>query len=122
MESFVENKNTNMFFTRGCKSIPRPYQDNSNIYCDSCSKLCNFDWLKNIKLPPKYYLLQNIYIFDIKKSSKKLILASIISLGFYFLYGFIFGTSIFISGPKNLMIIKSSLPLFFTVRGLMALS
>ena len=71
MESFVENKNTNMFFTRGCKSIPRPYQDNSNIYCDSCSKLCNFDWLKNIKLPPKYYLLQNIVEVRFKNNRKE---------------------------------------------------
>ncbi|MHC1708603.1 MAG: stage 0 sporulation family protein [Bacteroidales bacterium] len=38
--------NYNPFFTRGCRQDPKPYQNNSEVFCNGCSKLDVYDWLK----------------------------------------------------------------------------
>jgi len=44
-------KEKNIFFTRGCRHVPRPYLRNEKLYCNGCSKLDSFDWLKKINAP-----------------------------------------------------------------------
>jgi len=64
------NKEENIFFTRGCKSTPKPY-DINKVYCPSCCKLNTFNWLDNVPIPSTQKKTYNIVEVRFKNNRKE---------------------------------------------------
>lgn len=67
-ERYPMRENTNSFFSRGCRQDPKPYQNNSEIFCNGCSKLDAYDWLKDFKLP---YITSSTFVEVRFKNNRK---------------------------------------------------